>query len=58
MRAEILAGTQCDACGSWEFECRDEQFLCIACQLPANEMEIESESMREEVEKQEQTTMH
>ncbi|HWI40227.1 MAG TPA: hypothetical protein VNX25_01920 [Verrucomicrobiae bacterium] len=34
MKGEVLEGTQCDACGSYEFECREEQYFCVTCQLP------------------------
>ncbi len=34
MKGELMEGTQCEACGSWEFNCQDEQYFCVACQVP------------------------
>ncbi len=35
MRKEILEDMSCEACGSWEFECRDDGEYCNgSCSLP------------------------
>ena len=35
MRKKILKDTSCEACGSWEFECRDDgEYYCNSCSLP------------------------
>ncbi len=50
MRKQIVEDISCDACGSWEFECRDDgEYYCSSCSLPfvkkddapANERETE-----------------
>lgn len=39
MRGEILEGVQCAACGSYEFECRDEDLYCITHEEAAKEVD-------------------
>jgi len=35
MSKKISEDTNCEACGSWEFECRDDgEYYCVACALP------------------------
>jgi hypothetical protein len=35
MKKEIVNDTSCEACGSWEFECREDgECYCNSCALP------------------------
>ena len=35
MSKKLPEETNCEACGSWEFECREDgEYYCIACALP------------------------
>jgi uncharacterized Zn finger protein (UPF0148 family) len=42
MKKKILKDTTCEACGSWEFECRDDgELYCNSCSLPVVKSEKE-----------------
>ncbi len=53
MRKQILEDMSCDACGSWEFECRDDgENYCSSCSLPFVKKDDEPVNKRETVRKQ------
>jgi uncharacterized Zn finger protein (UPF0148 family) len=42
MKKKLPENTTCEACGSWEFECRDDgELYCNSCSLPVVKSEKE-----------------